>query len=156
MSEPSNLPLQPSSPHPVWDRFSADPRTAGTLRATDADRDVARTVIAEAYADGRLDDEEMSERIDRAMAVRELQEMPLLLGDLVPEQQPSGGLAPSSRGSVPERRRGAVLPAGAGTILMLNAIWLITCLSSGKLLYYWPIWPMLPVLFFMFTRLRRN
>lgn len=49
----------------VWSRFAHDPRDpayAG-MRASDRDRAVVHDVLAEAYAEGRLDRDELDERI---------------------------------------------------------------------------------------------
>ena len=39
-----------------WESFRLDPRQAGnaSMRASDADRELIRTVLADAYGDGRL------------------------------------------------------------------------------------------------------
>ncbi len=36
-----------------------------------------------------------------------------------------------------------VLRGWVGLAVLLNAIWLITVVSTGHFLYYWPVWPML-------------
>ncbi len=53
-----------NGPAPLWGEFSHDPRRAdhAGLRASDRDRDVAHRAVADAYADGRLDREELDER----------------------------------------------------------------------------------------------
>ena len=70
----------------VWQEFSADPRERAnaSLRASDADRDVIRRVLAEGYAEGRLDRDELDERVDAAGAARLLGDLPPLIDDLVP------------------------------------------------------------------------
>ncbi|MEO5852081.1 MAG: hypothetical protein ABIQ15_06170 [Nocardioides sp.] len=57
----------------LWGEFTRDPRSAdhAHLRAADADREIVQRVLADAYADGRLD------RL-------ELGELPDLVSDLVP------------------------------------------------------------------------
>ena len=70
----------------VWDEFEFDPRSAqyGSLRASDADRDVVNRVLGSAYADGRIDREEFDQRSEAALGARTLAELPVLMTDLVP------------------------------------------------------------------------
>jgi hypothetical protein len=62
----------------VWASFSHDPRVSANavLRATDRDRDVVHQVLAEAYADGRLDRDEFDTRSAQTAAARTLGELP--------------------------------------------------------------------------------
>jgi len=77
-------------PQQFWAEFAADPRspTNAALRASDRDRDVVHRRLAEAYADGRLDGEELDERTSRAQAARTLGELPDLVADLVAPDPP--------------------------------------------------------------------
>jgi hypothetical protein len=70
----------------VWGSFAHDPRDPGVaaLRASDADRDVIHGVLAEAFADGRLDRTEYDERSTSVLAARTLGELPPIVADLVP------------------------------------------------------------------------
>ena len=63
-----------------------DPRdpAAAPLRASDADREVIHGVLAEAFADGRLDRSEYDERSASVLAARTLGELPPIVADLVP------------------------------------------------------------------------
>ena len=82
----------------VWGSFSPDPRVSANavLRATDRDRDVVHQVLAEAYADGRLDRDEFDTRSAQTAASRTLGELPPLLADLVePVPVPPGGVLPA-------------------------------------------------------------
>jgi hypothetical protein len=69
-----------------WSAFERDPREPGSagLRAADKDRDVVRQLLAEAFADGRLDRDEFDERSDQVARARTLGELPSLVSDLVP------------------------------------------------------------------------
>ncbi len=53
-----------TDPDQVWGPSSRDPRVAehAQMRVSDADRDVVPGVLAEAYADGRIDREEPDAR----------------------------------------------------------------------------------------------
>jgi hypothetical protein len=74
-----------STPDP-WASSPHDPRRPehAALRASDADRDVVLRVLGEAYADGRLNREELDERSDQAASARTLGQLPPLLADLLP------------------------------------------------------------------------
>lgn len=78
----------------VWSSFTHDPRHSehAALRASDADRDVVREVLVEAYADGRLDREEFDARSAAVATARTLGDLPALLEGLV------GALAPLGTG----------------------------------------------------------
>jgi hypothetical protein len=81
-------------PSPVpWGRFAQDPRRSDSagLRASDLDREVVLGVLAEAYADGRLDREEYDERAAAATSAKTLGDLPTLIGDLVPQSESGAG-----------------------------------------------------------------
>ena len=70
----------------IWWSFTRDPRDpqhAG-LRASDRDRELVHQLLAQAYAEGRLDREELDERTGRVTTARTLGELPPLLAGLVP------------------------------------------------------------------------
>ena len=81
----------------AWARFTQDPRdpSAAALRASDRDRDVVLHVLAEAYADGRLDRQEYDERAESTSYAKTLGDLPALIADLVPQapRGPSSDLA---------------------------------------------------------------
>jgi len=79
-----------SSSAGLWASFPHDPRdpAVATLRASDADRDIVHGLLAEAFADGRLDRDEYDERSSSVLAARTLGELPPLVSDLVPDQAP--------------------------------------------------------------------
>jgi hypothetical protein len=54
------------------------------LRATDQDRDTAATVVQEAHGDGRLDVEELDERLTRVYSAKTQLELKAITSDLVP------------------------------------------------------------------------
>ena len=72
----------------LWSSFAHDPRDPSTasLRASDGDRDVVHGVLADAFADGRLDRAEYDERSAAVLSARTLGELPPLVTDLVPER----------------------------------------------------------------------
>ena len=95
----------------VWDEFEFDPRSAqyGSLRASDADRDVVHRLLGGAYADGRINREEFDERSEAVLGARTLAELPALMSDLVPVS----GL-PARRAVPAEDECGAPGPGGRG------------------------------------------
>lgn len=74
----------------IWEQFALDPRHPANaqMRASDADREIVRSVLTEAYADGRLDQDELDERSDALTTARTLGELPPLVLDLVPDLTP--------------------------------------------------------------------
>ena len=126
-----------------WQGFTVDPRPPANqaLRAADSDRDYATRLVEQARLDGRLTVEEAEERVARASASRSLGALLPLVGDLM-----AVATGPSAaRGHRGHRfTRGGAM-GWVGLALLFNAIWVMTSLSAGRPLYYWPMWP----LFFM-------
>jgi hypothetical protein len=60
------------------------------LRATDHDRDAAAAVVQEAHGDGRLDVEELDERLGRIYSSKTTAELEVVTADLVPAGHGSG------------------------------------------------------------------
>jgi hypothetical protein len=144
-----------TEPGDVWGSFDHDPRQPGNtrLRASDRDRDVIRTVLAAAYADGRLDRGEFDERSEAVTSARTLGELPPVVADLVPER-PLVRLSSSSLvGATPadlrrlaeaeweQERRNALLGL-LGSSLVCWAIWVATSWSDGSFDPYFP-WPLI-------------
>lgn len=121
----------------VWSRFSADPRRQPALRASDADRDVAADALNAAYGEGRLDALEHADRLERALAAKQLGQLGPLLADIT---------ASGRRQSVPAPRtvKSGAIRAWIGLAVLLNVIWVATWLFALQApYYYWPIWPMI-------------
>ncbi|WP_327709520.1 DUF1707 domain-containing protein [Streptomyces sp. NBC_00464] len=65
--------------------MTAEPsRSAGRMRASDADREAVVEQLREAAADGRIDLEELDERLELALTARTHAELAPLTDDLVP------------------------------------------------------------------------
>ncbi len=62
----------------------AQPDRSPALRATDHDRDAAAAVVQEAHGDGRLDLEELDERLGRIYTSKTKAELEVVTADLVP------------------------------------------------------------------------
>ena len=92
-----------------WASFQHDPRdpAVAPLRASDADRNVVHQVLAEAFADGRLDRDEYDERSGSMLAARTLGELPPLVSDLVPDRPLLPARVPLAAASSAELQRRA-------------------------------------------------
>jgi hypothetical protein len=139
-----------TGPADVWASFTRDPRDPqyAALRASDQDRLVAQQVLADAYADGRLDREEYDERSDQVRGSRTLGELgPLLLDLVAPPPVTDGSLARATDADLQRlaerawrgKRREAVF-SFIGASLVTSAIWLATSFAKGKFdpYFFWP------------------
>lgn len=133
----------------IWDEFEHDPRRAenSALRAADKDRDVVRRALTDAYAEGRLDRDELDARTDDVLAARTLGELPSLLGDLVPISGPTRSPAQRHDQAVAEYRkdRKDALWTFLSVSVLCWVIWLATSWDSGNLDPYFP-WPLFAML----------
>lgn len=147
-------PAVPDPPGSVWTRFPLDPRSSGDLRAGDSDRDIAREILTEAYADGRIDRLEYDQRIEGAIQAHHLGQLVPILNDVSvapagqrstqpqpPAPQPHNRSQPKTRASG-KGRRGAVRTA-VFVVGVTNLVWVFISISAGQLTYYWPMWPAL-------------
>jgi hypothetical protein len=99
------------------------------LRASDADRERVVERLRAHAAEGRLDVQELEQRLAAAFAARTHGELEPLLADL-PAHRPRS------------RRRPAYRAAALGPWLRLSVLLIgIWALSGGG--YFWPVWPML-------------
>ena len=131
-----------------WESFRLDPRKPGnaSMRASDADREIVRTLLADAYADGRLTREEYDDRLNTLYGSRTLGEMPALVNDLVPADGQAAAPAPLQPADL--RTRGArkwrkdveeSLAAFLVPSIICTVIW-IAAAGGG---FFWPAFPML-------------
>lgn len=146
-------PALPDPPGSVWTRFPLDPRRSGDMRAGDSDRDTAREILTEAYAEGRIDRLEYDQRIESALQAHHLGQLVPILNDISitpvgqrPMQpqapvQPDSPARPAQRSS-DDGRKGAVRTA-VFVVGVTNLVWLMVSITSGQLTYYWPMWPAL-------------
>ena len=104
---------------------------AELIRASDTEREEAVNRLHAHAAAGRLDVDELEERIDAAYGARTRDELSTLFSDLPDEK----------RRAVATRRRrrfGAEWYPFVAVNLMLVVIW-----ASTGMGYFWPIWPIL-------------
>jgi hypothetical protein len=131
-----------------WESFRLDPRQPAhtSMRASDADREIVRVTLADAYADGRLTREEYDDRLNTLYASRTLGELPALVTDLVLPD--SSAVSPAPLRAADLRTRGArkwrkdveeSLAAFLVPSLICTVIW-IAAAGRG---FFWPAFPML-------------
>ena len=101
------------------------------LRAADSDREQATETLRSAAAEGRLDADELEQRLEIALGARTYSELAALVADL-----PAPGRGAGERR--PARRRGSERAAFLATAAVLVAIWALTGAE-----YFWPVWPIL-------------
>jgi len=111
----------------VWNQFDHDPRIAANAatRASDRDRGVIESVLADAFAEGRLTHTEYDERSDAAFASRTLGDLMPLVSDLPISRAPRSSVAEEAARSYVETRRQAI--GGFFSVsLICWTIWLLT------------------------------
>jgi hypothetical protein len=128
----------------------ADPVRRADLRIGDAERDAVAEVLRTAFAEGRLSDGELDERLAATYAAKTAGELVPLTRDLPPvgavrpSPPPAPAAPPAPAGPAPARHRSAWLRAlwGAWAVAVsVNVvIWLIVSISSADLAYFWPAW----------------
>ena len=109
----------PMYPHPPQQPtgFSADPQSHPELRASNADRSRAVTLLDEAHADGRLSDTATSST------------------DLA---------TPEQKKRKHERLLFGFLPLWWVQLdVLFVGIWLLSSIGARELQYFWPIWPLI-------------
>ncbi|MGI8806150.1 MAG: DUF1707 domain-containing protein [Thermoleophilaceae bacterium] len=103
------------------------------VRASDAERERTITLLRDHAADGRLDADELAERVGRADSAATRSELTALTKDL-PVVEPT-----------PERERRplrTVLRGELGAFVLVNILLVAIWAASGAG-YFWPIWPLL-------------
>src|SRR5229473_2635485 len=105
----------------------------GHMRSSQADRERAIDVLKAAFAEGRLDQDEYTERVDRVYASRTYADLAMLTGDL--PAGPLGTLAPRTV-SLPERLPPPSTPVSARArpgppfILVLVVVLLVVTMAG--------------------------
>ena len=126
----------------VWRQFDHDPRIPAnaTMRASDRDRAVIETVLADAFAEGRITRTEYDERTDAALASRVLGDLLPLVDDLPvarePQSSPSDLHLQAVRKWESDRRE--ALMGFVGLSVLLWTIWAATMFGE----FPWPLFPM--------------
>src|SRR4051794_4768558 len=104
------------------------------LRASDADRERVAARLREHYGDGRLSDDDLSQRVEAAYRAGTTSELAVLTADLPGPPKP------------PRPRRRSALETSVRihftTFLLVNLMLIGIWAASGGG-YFWPIWPIL-------------
>jgi Domain of unknown function (DUF1707) len=111
------------------------------MRAADADRQAVADRLRAALDEGRLDLHEYDERLQRAYAAKTYGDLDGLLTDLpvtAPGPVPAARAEPSDHVVVPWLLH--VWSGWVPAVAVTTAIWAVTSVSAGQLLYFWPIW----------------
>ena len=131
-----------------WESFRLDPRPAGnaSMRASDADRELIRAVLVDAYGDGRLTREEYDDRLNTLYGSRTLGELPSLVADLMPSGDPPA--VPAAPRSADLRALGARkwrkdVEEAIAAFLVPSAICTVIWIAAGRGTFFWPVFPML-------------
>jgi hypothetical protein len=132
----------------LWESFRLDPRQAGnaSMRASDADRELVRAVLVDAYGDGRLTREEYDDRLNALYGSRTLGELPLLVADLTPSESPPAvpaPLRPTDLRARGERKWRKDVEESFGAFLVPSAICTVIWIAVGGGGFFWPMFPML-------------
>jgi hypothetical protein len=132
----------------LWRRFEHDPRDpayAG-LRASDRDRAVVHDALAEAYAEGRIDRDELDERTTRVDAAKTYADLVPPLHDLTADAA-SPAVSLASRPDLQRQaqgyyveKRGEALMGFLIPNLICWAIWFM----SGHHAFAWPVFVLIP------------
>ncbi|MCW2739409.1 MAG: hypothetical protein JWN97_4053 [Nocardioides sp.] len=126
----------------VWDQFDHDPRIPANaaMRSSDRDRAVIESVLADAFAEGRITRAEYDERTDAAIASRTLGDLMPLVEDLPVARAPRSSVDDLHRQAVRKwegDRREALLGL-VGLSALLWTIWAVTMWGE----FPWPLFPM--------------
>jgi hypothetical protein len=113
--------------------------TGGGLRVSDADRDQAAREIREHYAVGRLDEEELNERLEAVYAARTDADLAAIQADLprLPASRSAELAAMRARRRDLQRRLLQQSGGGLGLFAVCSVIWLAGDTHGGS---FWPVW----------------
>jgi hypothetical protein len=122
------------------------------MRAGDSDRKAVADQLKTALDEGRLDLSEYDERLQQAYAAKTFADLDGLLDDLpgtVPPQQSqvqptAPAVAPQPRPSIGAHWARWTGPYG-GAFAVCVLIWAVTSASAGHLVYFWPVWMLIPI-----------
>lgn len=117
------------------------------MRASDAERELAAQALREHYAAGRLDEQELGERLDAVYRARTVQELEHLRRDL-----PQLPTPPAAQRAELKRRQADLRPQllqRAGGSLSPFVICTLVWAATGASAPFWPVWLLIfPLMFF--------
>jgi hypothetical protein len=112
---------------------------SGEMRAGDHDRQAVAERLRAALDEGRLELHEYDDRLQRAYAAKTYSELELVTTDLpVSRGVPAAAGLPDPH--LTRRWLIHVWDEWATAVGITTAIWLVVCLASGDLEYFWPMW----------------
>ena len=121
------------------------------MRAGDGDRKAVAEQLKSALDEGRLDLHEYDERLQRTYAAKTYGDLDGLLDDLpgtIPVQRSQ--VEPVAPAPVPAKGAAGQnthwVGPYAGVVLVATLVWLISSIASGELLYFWPVWMLIPLI----------
>ncbi|PZG16077.1 DUF1707 SHOCT-like domain-containing protein [Nonomuraea aridisoli] len=117
------------------------------MRASDADRDRVAAILREHTAQGRITMEEFHERLEQLYESRTYGELAKLTADL-PDVDMRNLPAKKSAAPAKKDEQHAGMQAAWGAWAAASGInwviWIIVSITSGDLIYPWPLWVMGP------------
>jgi len=134
----------------LWRRFEHDPRDPAYsgMRASDRDRAVVHDVLAEAYAEGRLDREELDDRTAAVGSAKTYADLLPPIRDLTIDHTPARFAAVASgdvRRSAEQYYRDKLRDAFFGLLIPNLICWTIWYLT-GHDYFPWPVFVTIPTL----------
>jgi hypothetical protein len=108
-------------------------------RAADGDRERVAERLRLALEEGRLDLNEYDERVGRAYGAKTYGELDRLLKDLPVPAPPKPDYAVAVR-----RWLADIWRPWVNVVSICVAIWVLTAVLSGSLIYFWPFWVAVP------------
>jgi DUF1707 SHOCT-like domain/2TM domain len=118
------------------------------LRASDAERDAVAERLRDAGGDGRLDPEELEQRLEAAYGARTHGELELLTADL-----PAPGTSAREPERIPQNR---YVRERLASFIVVNAICIAIWAATGADGGFWPIWVILGTGIGLFATLVRT
>jgi hypothetical protein len=122
-----------------------------SMRAGNADRERVVAQLQAAFAEGRLEVGELDERVAAAYAAKTLGQLVPLTADLPSTRspgRPAAVPAPRTPGQEIDRNSRKAAIGGALALFLVNVlIWAVISIGTGSLIYFWPIWTAIPLVF---------
>lgn len=120
------------------------------MRASDRDRDRFAEILRDNYAQGRLNLEELNERLESAYAARTLGDLEALTADLPAKDMYDLPIPASDQTALARKEGGGIVGSEKGmrgawatyasVNLVMASIWLIASVASGGLTFPWFLW----------------
>lgn len=130
----------------MWRQFDHDPRSPANaaIRASDRDRAVIETVLADAFAEGRITRSEYDERTEAALASRTLGDLVPLVDDLPVARAPKSDIPSAAEKAYVQARRQAVWGFLSASLICW-VIWTATSIGGDgfNAQFPWPLFVML-------------